>query len=221
MARAYNLDAKAAKEANTGGKRITETGKYIGTITAAFYEQNQRGTESVNIMFTADDGREVGPLNLYTHNANGEPLTGYKMLNALMTCAKVRALSWKVEPLELYDFDRREVVTKQKEIAVELKGKKIGLVLQKEVYNKQSGEQGDRMLIAAPFEASTELMAAEILGGTKDPVALGGMVAYIAKNPIKYAKDVNQQAAPSHRPPQSVQQPAPNYDGFYDDIPFD
>lgn len=220
MARAYNLDTQAAKEANTGGKRITETGKYPGTITAAFYEQNQKGTESVNIMFVADDGREVGPLNLYTHNANGEPLSGYKMLNALMTCAKVRALSWKVEPLELYDFDRREVVTKQKEIAVELKGKKIGLILQKELYNKQSGEQGERMLIAAAFEAGTELMAVEILSGLKDPIALGSVVAYIAKNPIKYAKDTNQQAASNSRSPQSAQQPMPDYDSFDDDIPF-
>lgn len=215
MARAYNLDTQAAKEANAGGKRITETGKYVGTITAAFYEQNQRGTESVNIMFTADDGREVGPLNLYTHNGNGEPLAGYKTLNALMTCAKVRSLSWNVEPLDLYDFDRREVVTKQKEVAVELKGKKIGLVLQKEVYSKQSGDQGERMLIAAPFEASTELMAVEILGGQKEPAALGGMMAYIAKNPIKYAKGGQQTQPAKHA---SAPPPADDFDD--DSIPF-
>ncbi|QQE90439.1 hypothetical protein [Azotobacter chroococcum] len=216
MARAYNLDTQAAKEANAGGKRITETGKYVGTITAAFYEQNQKGTESVNIMFTAADGREVGPLNLYTHNGSGEPLAGYKTLNALMTCAKVRALSWNVEPLELYDFDQREVVTKQKEVAVELKGKKIGLVLQKEVYNKQSGGQGERMLITAPFEASTELMAAEILGGQKEPAALGGMMAYIAKNPIKYAKGATQQS----QQPAAGSYATPPANDFDDDIPF-
>lgn len=215
MARDYRLDTQAAKDANTGGKRITETGKYAGTITAAFYEQNQRGTESVNIMFAADNGQEVGPLALYTHNGAGEPLAGYKMLNALMTCCKVKGLSWNKEPLELYDFDEQKVVTKQKEIAVELKGKKVGLVLQKEVYNKQSGGQGERMLIAAPFEAGTELMAVEILGGQKEPAALGGMMAYIAKNPIKYAKGAGQQAQPAQHTY------APPADDFYDDsVPF-
>lgn len=212
MARSYALDTQAAKEANTGGKRINETGKYLGTITAAFYEQNQKGTESVNIMFAADNGQEVGPLNLYTHNGNGEALTGYKMLNALMTCAKVKVLSWKKEDIDLYDFDEQRVVTKQKECCVELKGKKIGLVLQQEEYLKQNSDVGERMVIAAPFEYSTELMAAEILAQQKTPSALGNYMAFIMKNPVRRLRNAPASSRQPHQPTQD--------DSFDDDIPF-
>lgn len=213
MARSYALDTQAAKEANTGGKRINETGKYLGTITAAFYEQNQKGTESVNIMFAAHNGQEVGPLNLYTHNGNGEALAGYKMLNALMTCAKVKVLSWKKEDIDLYDFDEQRVVTKQKECCVELKGKKIGLVLQQEEYLKGNGDVGERMVIAAPFEFNTELMAAEILAKQSQPAALGHFMAFIAKNPVrKLRNQPNRSQSTGHD-----QIP----DDRFDDIPFD
>lgn len=213
MARSYALDTQAAKEANTGGKRITETGKYIGTITAAFYEKNQKGTESVNIMFVSENGQECGPLNLYTHNGDGKELAGYKALNALMTCCRVKALNFQMEAIDLYDYDEQKVLSKQKECAVELKGKKVGLVLQQEEYRKGSGEVGERMIIAAPFEASTELMAVEILSGVKGPQALGSYMVFIGKNPVRKLRD----GQPSHAAPQG----APNgADQFDDDIPF-
>jgi len=216
MARVYNLDTQAAKEANTGGKRITETGKYMGTMTAAFYEKNPKGTESVNLMFIADNGQEVGPLNLYTHNSSGAALAGYKQLNALMTCAKVKALNWKEEPVELYDFDQQGMVTKQKECAIELKGKKIGFVLQQEEYQKQNGDIGERIIIAAPFEYGTELMAAEILSKQNKATALGGFMAFIAKNPVrKLRNQPNQSQSTNYQ-----NGPVDDAPDFSDDIPF-
>lgn len=212
MARSYSLNTEAAKEANNGGRRINETGKYAGKIVAAFYEKNQKGTESVNIMFASDSGQECGPLNLYTHNSSGEELAGYKMLNALMACAKVKALTWQNTPIDLYDYDEKEVVTKTKECAVELKGKRIGLVLQQEEYQKSNGDIGQRMVIAAPFEADTELMAIEILSRIKKPQALGNYMSFIAKNPVRRLKN-NQQSQPA-----PTQSDAP--DPYDDDIPF-
>jgi hypothetical protein len=189
----------------------------MGTVTAAFYEKNPKGTESVNVMFIADNGQEVGPLNLYTHNGSGAPLAGYKQLNALMTCAKVKALNWKEEPVELYDFDQQGMVTKQKECAIELKGKKIGLVLQQEEYQKQNGDIGERMIIAAPFEFGTELMAAEILSKQNKAAALGGFMAFIAKNPVrKLRNQPSQSQSPSHQGGAGNEPPAD-----WDDIPFD
>jgi hypothetical protein len=215
MARVYNLDTQAAKDANTGGKRISETGKYMGTITAAFYEKNPKGTESVNLMFVGDSGQEVGPLNLYTHNSSGEPLSGYKQLNALMTCAKVKALNWNKERLSLYDFDSQSMVEKEKECAIELKGKRIGLVLQQEEYQKQNGDIGERMVIAAPFEYGTELMAGEILAKKTDASSLGGFMSFIAKNPIRKLR--NQQSSNSTNYQNGPIDDAPD---FSQDIPF-
>lgn len=216
MARSYALDTQAAKEANTGGKRIAETGKYQGKISAAFYEKNQRGTEIVNIMFISDAGQECGPLSLYTHNGSGDTLAGYKMLNAIMTCCKVKALSWKNEAIDLYDYDEGKVVKKTKECCVELKGKPIGLVLQQEEYQKSNGDIGERMVISAPFEAVTELMAAEILGQQKIASALGNYMEYIAKNPVRKLRKQGGQSTPSN----SVPQPAQDFDDFDSDVPF-
>jgi hypothetical protein len=143
MARAFNLDTNAARESNVGGKRIQETGKYIGTLVAAFYEQNQNGTESMNLMFKSDSGQEAGPLSIYTHNGKGEALAGYKLVNALMTCCRVKSLSAKQMPVALYDYDANAVVTKQKECYTELMGKRIGLVLQLEEYEKQRRNRVD------------------------------------------------------------------------------
>jgi hypothetical protein len=216
MARTYNLDTQAAKDANTGGKRITETGKYMGTITSAFYEKNPKGTESVNLMFIGDNGQECGPLNLYTHNSSGETLAGYKQLNALMTCAKVKTLNWKQETIELYDYDQKVMVPKQKECAIELKGKKLGLVLQQEEYQKQNGDVGERMIIAAPFEYGTELMAAEILSKQTKASSLGGFMAFIAKNPVRKLRNQPTQSTSYQN---SHTQDEPHYE--FDDIPFD
>lgn len=220
MARSYALDTQAAKEANTGGKRITETGKYPGTIAAAFYEQNQNGTEIVNIMFISDSGQECGPLPLYTHNGRGEVIAGYKTLNALMTCAKVKKLSWQNQPLDLYDYDEQKVVSKQKECCVELAGKKIGLVLQQEEYRKGNGDIGERMVLAAPFEHGTERMAAEILGGQNQAAALGSYIAYIARNPVRKLRDGGQTANQSYTQTSQSQQGAHGPANFDDDIPF-
>lgn len=211
--RTYNLDTQAAKEANTGGKRITTTGKYPGAIRAAFYEKNDKGTESVKLMFASDSGQECGPLAIYTHNGDGKELAGYKLLNAIMTCAKIKTLSFAKAPVELYDFDSQSMVTKQLPCSPELSGKKIGLVLQQEEYQKGNGSVGERMIIAAPFEASTEKMAMEILSSFNGAEALGNFMSYIAKNPVRKLR--NPQASQ-----QSSVQPAPDHDSFDDDIPF-
>jgi hypothetical protein len=215
MARAFNLDPTAAREANTGGKRITETGKYIGTLLAAFYEKNQNGTESVNFMFESDQKQEAGPLVLYTHNSAGEALHGNKVLNALMVCVRQKSLSVKPGTVQLYDYDANAVVAKQKETYPELTGKKIGLVLRKEEYHNGQGELRYRILIEAPFEAETELMAAEILDKSAQPKALAKFMEHIMANPVRKAKQQRQPANNSSA--QSFQAPATDYD---DDFPF-
>jgi hypothetical protein len=216
MARAFNLDPNAAREASVGGKRIQETGKYVGTIVAAFYERNDRGTESMNLMFKTDSGQEAGPLSIYTHNGNGEALAGYKLVNALMTCCKVKSLSAKQMPVALYDYDSQAVVTKQKECYSELTGKRVGFVLQMEEYEKQRGNGGigERLIVVAPFEAGTDLMAGEILDKKNQPEQLVSLMKFMEKNPVKKLK--NKPASNGYQASQDFQ--APPYSD--DDIPW-
>lgn len=184
MARDFTLDQQAAKESNAGSKRIKESGKYIGKFKAAWYEQNDKGTESVHFLFESDEGQEAGPLALYTHNGKGEQLPSYKTFNAVLTCMKLRGVKAQKGQVELYDFDTKSIVKKTKELYPELAGKPIGLVLQQEEYEKSNGEHGERMIIVAPFEALTGKVAVEILN-SQDAKALDGLMRWLEASPVK------------------------------------
>lgn len=211
-ARNYDLNPAAAKEANSGGKRISEHGIYSGVVTAAWYEKNDKGTESVNFIFTSEAGQEAGPLSLYTHNGDGKELPSYKMLNAIMACMKIRKIAAVNGSVKLYDFDSQKEVTKQKDIYPEFIGHRLGLVLTTEEYRKNNGDHKTRLVIAAPFEAETHRMADEVLNKSESPIALDKFTDYLTDKK-RWFKALPQQA--QERP----------YDGhaapeFNDDLDF-
>lgn len=209
MARNYEFDAQAASEANSGSKRIKDSGAYIGTIKFAWSETNDKGTESVNLFFVSDNGQEAGPLALYTHKGDGTPLPSYNTLNAILRCAGVRTINAKKGPVELWNFDTRAVETKQKDVYPELTGKPIGLLLQREEYVGQNGPK-ERLIIYGAFQPKTRLVAKEIIDGVTTPHALDGMEKWLLDNPLKTQK--------KSRP---VQGPRPAADDeFGDDVPF-
>ncbi len=185
MSRNFNIDTNAAKEASSGGKRITEAGSYVGKFRAAFYEQNEKGTESVNFMFVADNGQEAGPLTLYTHNSSGEELPSYKTFNAILACMKQRTAEAKPAKVKLWDYDSKSEVEKTKDSYAALIGPKVGLLLQGEEYQKRDGEIKVRMVIAAPFDPSTRMLADEILNKATEPKGLDRYLAYIGNTPVK------------------------------------
>lgn len=194
MAREYTLNPESAKKANSGGKRITEAGLFVGKFRAAFYEKSeQKGTESVSFLFDAENGQEAGPLTLYTHKGDGTELSGYDALNALMTCMKVRTLSAKRAPVELYDYGSGGMVTKQKETYPDLMGKPVGLALRLEEYEKQSGDIGERLVIVGSFDPSTRLMASEILSKQTQAKSLDQLAGWLEKNPVKPLKGAKRQ----------------------------
>jgi hypothetical protein len=195
MARDYTLNTEAAMQANTGGKRITEPGIYSGKLTAAFYEKNDKGTESVSLMFQSDAGQEIGPLPIYTHNGNGEELPGFNTLNAMMTCMRVRGLSSKSGNVELYDFDQQKTVTKKKDVYPDLIGKPVGLLLRGEEYTNRNNEVKVRMVVAGSYEPSTRLMAGEILAKKTEAHDLDKNAAWLESNPVKRLKGSRPQSS--------------------------
>lgn len=179
MARDYQLDAAAAKEANNGGKRITEPGEYIGTFKQAWYEVNQNGTESVNFTFLTEGGQEAGPLALYTHNGKGEELPSYKTFHAILACMKQRGIKAQRGDVTLWDYDQKAEVVKQKDTYPALAGPRIGLILTSEDYDGRNGVK-QRIVIGAPFNADTRQMAQEVLNN-EPATALEGYKAYLDK----------------------------------------
>lgn len=185
MSRNFDFDPTAAKEANSGGKRITEPGQYTGKFRAAFYETNANGTESVNLVFVADNGQEVGPLALYTHKGDGTELPSYKTLNAIMACTRIRKLEGKTGRVSLYDFDSQKDVEKEKLTYPALVGPRIGLVLQGEEYENRKGEIKVRMVIGAPFCAESKRMAEEVLTSAAEPKALDKYLSWFESHKVK------------------------------------
>lgn len=216
MAREYNLNPESAKKANTGGKRITDAGLYVGKFRAAFYEKSeQKGTESVTFLFNADNGQEAGPLTLYTHKGDGTELSGFDALNALMTCMKVRSLKSTRGQVELYDYGSGGMVTKSKELYPDLMNKPVGIALRREEYEKQNGDIGERLVIAASFDPVSRRMAGEILSQSSEAKDLDKLESWLEKNPLKPLKGA--------KPRQPVTTGATNSyanDFADDDIPF-
>lgn len=214
MARDYALDTNAAKEAGQHSRRITESGLFEGKFKFAWADTNDNGTESVNLFFVSNGGQECGPIALYTHNGKGDALPSFNMLNALMTCMKVRALQAEKGPVTLYDFDAKSDVTKTKDIYPALADKPIGIVIQMEEYTGRNGIK-HRPQIAGAYDPATRLTAKEILEKAPEPKLLAGVQKWLEQNPVKHER---KRAAPAGTPPISNGTTGGNFED--DEIPF-
>lgn len=216
MSRNFDLNTTAAKEANSGGKRITEPGIYVGTFRAAFYEKNPKGTESVNLLFVSESGQEAGPLALYTHNAAGEELPSYKTLNAILACQKLRAIRAVPGKVTLWDGERQAEVEKAKDTYPAMVGPRIGLVLTGEEYENRNGEIKTRLVIAAPFNPDTRQMADEVLGQSP-ATALDRYLGWLDSK-ARWVKPLQGSRRPAPAAGGYGAQPAADFDS--DSIPF-
>lgn len=208
---AYNLDADAAKQADTGGGRINETGKYVGQFTKAKKVLSTKGTQGIEFSFESLNGQSADYLTVWTINKDGDQIYGYKQLMALMTCLKVRNIDITNAEVEEYDKDANGMVKRKAEIYSGLMSKPIGVLLQMEEYEKKDGSTGEKASFAGFFDPKTEQVALEILDKS-DAKVLEKLVSQLV--PLKKLK-----GSRSHAPAGG----ADSYGGgpaFSDDIPF-
>lgn len=170
MSRSYTLDAEQARAAGVSN-RITETGKYVGKFTRAEEVVSRSKTEGVEFTFESNDGRTADFLTCWTYNEAGDALYGLKVLNAVLTCLRVK----QITPSKMQIQGRDGV--RQANGFPDLMGKPIGLLLQREDYIKTDGLATFKFNIALPFEASSELTAGEILSKATSPVGLAKATA--------------------------------------------
>lgn len=189
--RSYTLDNEAARQANANSY-IDQTGKYIGEITMAKAVTSTQGTEGIEFSFKDKDGQQANYLTVWTFNSSGEKLYGYKVLNAMMTVAGIQRLEQKPETIKDKDGNPTQILG-----FPAFYGKPIGLVLQKEFYKKNDGSEGSKFNIHAPFHASSELTAKEIIEGAVQPRALAGIIASLKDKPAP-AKPQNRSSQPQN-----------------------
>lgn len=213
------MNSAEARKADNFSSVIRDTGKYICTITRAQKLLSRKGTEGVGFSVKSEDGATANYLDVWTVNATGKGLMGNGIVNAVMCCAKLReAVEGPIE-FDAWDNDERRMVRTTAEGYPALMGKKIGLILQRELSTREdTGEEQDRITIAAVFEAGTGFMASEILAQATKPEKLEKILATIMSNPIKDRRKKTDSGAPA-----LARQSAPvkaDTAPFDDDIPF-
>ena len=221
----YTIDATAAREAENFSKFLSETGKYKGKfICAEKLVSSNKGTHGIGFTFESDS-KQTTRFDIWTMNAQGEHLMGFKTLSAIMACLKLKTLAVGTGPVERYDYDTKQRYTVQAEIFPDLLNKPIGLVLVNTEYekmreNKKTGETGWRLELVAPFEAATEFTAAEIMDRATQPKKLAAIVSMLADRPLKN-KPAPLQASHSYEAAPPAGHPASGgFDSPDEDIPF-
>lgn len=206
----YTLDATSARNAESIGKFIRDTGKYKGVFTRAeLLISTEKGSRGIEFDFVSD-GKEC-TLQLWTHSGTGEPYSALNMVNAIMTCLALRGIQPKKMVVEKYDYDSKQRHKVEVTAFPDLMNKPIGLLLQKElsIYNNK---ERSKMLIFAAFNAESEKTSTEILDKIAQPSALAKLVLLLAD------KDNRK----SGQAMQSQQQSKTNnaYAALDDDLPF-
>ena len=139
----FTYNEEQALSAGMGGF-INESGAYVLTITEAELKQSS-SSQSRFIEFSgeSEDGRKASYLSLCLVKSDGQPNTfGVNMLNAIMGCAGVHQLTQKM-------------LSVSKHVAPEFAGKRVGMVLQKELRTKPDGKDTYGMDIRLPFYPDT------------------------------------------------------------------
>lgn len=223
----YNLDEQAARSADTIGQYLNETGKYIGKFTRAekLISKN-KGTHGIG--FTFDVNGQTTRFDVWTINGEGKHLSGYNMVNAIMTCMSLRGLQPATGQVERYNWETQQRETVQTEVFPDLVNKPVGLVLQNTEYEKmrdglKTGDTGWRLEPVLPFRAADEFTASEIWDRRTKPEKLVNVIATLADRPLKNRPaqstrghdDANAQA-------QHAASASSGFDGMGDDsdIPF-
>ncbi len=203
----YTLDANQARSADQRGAYINDTGKYVGEFTRAEEIKSRQGTDGIGFTFKAKDGRSAR-FDVYTRKADGSSIKiGMSLVMALMTCLGQRQMAAKPATVKKWDGTAGREVDAQAQCFLELMSKPVGVLLEREEFEKSDGSTGSRMVLVAVFRAADELMASEILDRKVTPEQLGKVTATLKDRPLKGSK-----AAPVRR----TQGGSPD-DGYGDD----
>ena len=212
----YNLDPNLAKKADVIGAYIQDTGKYVGTfLRAEKLVSATKKTDGIGFTFKDDAGRECR-FDVWTRKPDGTTLSGLNQINALMACFKIRSMQPVAAQVKKWDNDQRADTLQDAPCFLELMGKRIGLLLRAEEYEKmqdghKTGEIGSRIGLFAIFQADTELMASEIMTSKTKPEALGKVITLLADKKLRVT-------AKRH---DASNGGTPDMPSDFDDIPFD
>jgi hypothetical protein len=196
------FDKGLAEKSGSGGG-IQEGGAHICTIESAVYVSAGTGSHGVEFTVKTDDGLSGRYLTAYFAKADNTPIgSGQSLLNALMGFCGAKSLSWVEANIN------NEMVSH----CPELKGKTVGLFLQKRLYTKATMEDAYGFDIRCPFDPVTKQTFKEKSQG-KFAIAIDSMSAsYKDKDDRKTSSGSMAQASIGGG--NQLRSQAPNYGGF-------
>lgn len=195
---AYAIDAQNAKTADQGG-RIEHSAKLIGQFKSVEFITSNGGAQGFEFRFETDSKQSTN-FTIWTKNKAGEWLQGRAKVDAIMACASVRTLTPTKQKIEKYDYDEKKNVMKECVVAPELMNVSIGLLLQREQYQNDKGEDKYQMILFSSFNAKSELTAKEIIDRATKPDELPRLVERLMSKPIAYRKPQNQSNGGNSQP---------------------
>lgn len=126
-----------------GGDYISETGAYVGTVTAKAITARS-GSLGVELSIKTDEGLTGNFINIYFQKANGDKInSGWNHLQSMMGLLKIGTLAQPIDDGN-GDFWIKE-----------FNNQKIGLALQKRLYTKNDGSDGFDFQLRAIFDPLT------------------------------------------------------------------
>lgn len=189
----------AQAEDRVGGFSVLPAGIYEATIKMAYGGKSKGGAgfmavtlnvngKDINEDIYVTSGDDKGNKSSYTDKKTKEekPLPGFTLINdlALITSEgsqELRDLEWETKTVEVYDYQSRQKIPKELEVAVDLIGKRVLVALTHEknfaqekgangeYVNKADGSFREKNAIAAFFDVDSQLTVREAQAGITEP----------------------------------------------------
>jgi len=185
MSRSYTMDPQAAAEAGQSN-RINATGAYPGQFTRAEAVTSDKGTQGIEFSFVDKLGREAGFLSLWTYKADGTPLSGFKMLCAIMTCMKVREITPVMQSVEKWENGQK--VKASAMVYPTIMNKDIGMLLAVEPYEARDGSVKEQMVVEGAYEVAGNRTAKNVLSKAPDDGSLAKWIASLKDRTLRKRK---------------------------------
>lgn len=206
----YAVNTDTARQGDSNSTRLTETGAYVGIFIKAEEVTSTKGTQGIEFTFQTPDKSTADYLTLWTINTDGKELFGLKQLNAMMVCMRIRtAIAPTPGIVEKYEKGGKAKVKVEAQLFKDLMNKQIGVLLQKEGYEKNDRSIGSRLNLAGFFEASSRMTAIEILDKAVKPERLDRMIATLKDKPFYKSGKPAQSENPGHGMPEDAEDDSP------------
>lgn len=217
----YKKNSEKVKQFYT--RNISEGGIYVGKISKARFEKMQSGAKFIHFSFTSPEGNTS--FSICVADKKGNEAFGVNLVYSLIEILNLEELNPIDGTYEAWDYETKQIVLKNGLIYPTLEDKAVAVVLQKEYYLTQNGNESYKLSLK--HFLSVELRTAdEITRGVEAKLYhsfnFPDLWTQIGQKPIKY-EDYLKEAKEQNSSYQGFNDPK-TYDNSVEDdddtIPF-